>query len=127
MRRYHDSDRLDVIVINRGGGPLTVLNVYYEDSPMPGIGIKVGWVPDDGSLPVTIGGGSAVDWHPELPEPVTMVLAGVPFGERFFKVPAPGWEGRDRRFRRGEVFGGLTKELKGQRNRPTPEKPLKLR
>lgn len=34
MRRYHDSERLDVTAINRGGGPLTALNVYFEDSPI---------------------------------------------------------------------------------------------
>lgn len=127
MRRYHNSDRLDVTVINRGGGPLTVLNVYFEGSPQPGLGIKVEWVPNDGTLPVSLGGGSAVDWHPELENPQTMVLAGVPFGERFFKVPEPGWEGKERRFRRGEVLGGMTKELKGQRKPPTPERALELR
>ena len=112
---------------NRGGGPLTVLNVYFEDSPQPGLGIKVEWAPNDGTLPVSLSGGSAVDWHPELENPQTMVLGGVPFGKRFFKVPEPGWEGKERRFRRREVFGGMTKELKGQRKPPTPERPLELR
>jgi hypothetical protein len=56
-----------------------------------------------------------------------MVLAGVPFGERFFKVPAPGSEGKERCFRRGAVFGRMTNELKGQRKPPSPERPLELR
>ena len=33
MRRYHGADRLDVTVLNRGGGPLTVLSVYFEATP----------------------------------------------------------------------------------------------
>lgn len=127
MRRYRDSERLDMIVINRGGSPLTILNVYFEESPVPGVGLKMEWKPEDGSLPTTLSGGSAADWHVELANPMTMVLAGVPFGERFFAVPPAGWEGRNRRLRRGEVFRGITRELKGQRKPPTPEKPLRLR
>lgn len=127
MHRYHNSDRLYITVINRGGGPLVILNVYFEDSPQSGIGIVAEWVPDDGTLPVSLSGGSAVDWRPEVENPLTMVLAGVPFGKRYFKIPEPGWKGKERRFRRGEVFDGMTKELKGQRKRPTPERPLEFR
>ena len=127
MRRYHDSDRLDVSVLNRGGGPLTVLNVYFEATPDGVRYLKVQWAPDDGTLPVTVSGLSAVDWCPELEGPHTMVLEGLPFGERFFWVPPPGWQGRQQRVGRREVFGGVTRELRGQRRVPTPERPVRHR
>jgi len=127
MRRYHDSDHLDVTVLNRGGGSLTILNVYFEATPDGGLALKMQWDPDDGTLPVTIDGLSAVDWHPELECPRTLVLEGLPFGERFFWVPPPGWQGRDRRRGRRDVFGGITRELRGQRRAPTPERPVRQR
>lgn len=127
VRRYHNSDRLDISVINKGGGPLVVLGVYFEDSPEPGAGIKVEWAPGDGVLPTTVQSLSVVEWHPELRNPTTLILEGVPFRERFFKIPEPGWEGRVRRFRRANVFGGETKEMKGSRRPPTPRKPLEIR
>ena len=127
MRRYHDSDRLDVTVLNRGGGPLTVLNVYFEATPDGQRYLKIEWAPDDGTLPVTISGLSAVDWRPELEGPHTLILTGLPFGERFFWIPPPGWQGHSRRLRRREVFGGVTRELRGQQRAPTPDRPVRPR
>jgi hypothetical protein len=127
MRRFHDSERLDVTVLNRGGGPLTILNVYFEATPDGVHYLKMQWAPDDGTLPVTVNGLSAVDWHPELEGPHTMVLEGLPFGERYFWVPPPGWHGRKQRLGRREVFGGVTRELRGQREVPTPEQPVQQR
>jgi hypothetical protein len=125
MRRYHNSERLDITVLNRGGGPLTVLNVYFEASQDGVRSLKMQWAPKDETLPVTISGLSAVDWRPELEGPHTLVLEGLPFGERFFWVPPPGWKGRERRLGRRAVFGGVTRELRGQRRIPTPERPVK--
>lgn len=127
MRRYHGSDQLGVTILNRGGNPLTILNVYFEATPDGARSHKMQWAPEDGTLPMTIGGLSAVDWQLELEAPRTLVLEGLPFGERFFWVPPPGWQGRDRRIGRRSVFGGVTRELRGQRRVPTPERPVRRR
>lgn len=127
FRRFHGSDDLEVLIVNRGGGPLTILDVVFEVATAPDMGLKVGWVPDDGTLPAQIGPFGATRWKLEIENAGTMVLTGVPFIQRFFAIPEAGWQNPRAKHRRTDVLNSLTSELKGQRRAPTPEKPLRMR
>ena len=134
IKTWKDSKRLDLMLINRGGGSYTVVQVTVEIARGDGSYPKVTW---DGG-PVVVAGHNAVSIRldPPLQAAGSILVETVPMGERWFPLPPPGWSGHQKRWIPktwgrltgwGDVPRGVSRELRGQGRPPSLEEPTKFR
>jgi hypothetical protein len=139
MKRFHNSDDLELVVLNRGGGPLTVLGVtlqvvedgqFMKISPATKRGTQI--------APFTVVGGGGHHLQLEVPYKLSgsFWIEAFPTGDVWFGYPPPGWSGQrlpwwERAYRKlrrwPNVVKGSSRELKGQRRPPSLERPTRLR
>ena len=138
MKRFYNSDDLELVVLNRGGGSITVVGLELEVLLEDGRSQKIEPVSRGTQVtaPFTVPSGGG---H-HLPLIVPYKLGGsfkieaFPIGEVWFGYPPPGWRGQRprwwklayRKLRRWpEVPRGSSRELKGQRRPPAPGHPVR--
>lgn len=90
LRTYRDSDRLDLRIVNLGGGPASITEVLIQHS---GKG-PVNWAPGPDTLPAMVHGLGAVEWRIDLEHAGggahARLVIRTTAGDRAFEIPAPG-------------------------------------
>jgi hypothetical protein len=138
LRRYMNTSMMEMIVLNRGGRPISVIEVWLEVLLDDGTTRTIAMAKDADCLPFTIPGGGAehIPFDPLDAVGGSFMMEAFPMGEMWFGYPPVGWRGheprwRERIYRRlrgwGEMPRGSSRELKGQRRPPTPDRPIKLK
>lgn len=136
IKKWHGSDDLDLMFINRGGVSYTVIQVLLQISLPDGTHPKVKW--DSEPIDVPAYGARHARLEPPAEATGHIWVEAVPMGDRFVPLPEPGWDGHSpgplgRLFRKltgwGTIPKGVSRELRGYRSPPDPDarKPRPLR